>query len=343
MKKKSALVIALIALTFAVVFFLQRSLVIQDAKGFAETNSAPASLINASTTNSALTTTSSVTPALKSNLVQNDREKPEAFQQTIEQKNSPINFYGKVVDQDGNPVSGVTVNVKVRQWYVRSLATFDTDAHIIPIKKETDLSGRLEIHGMEGDVFDVESIQKPGYVLSPKTPNGFGPSSGSLENPVIIKMWKMGEKAQLVDGSKFWGIIPDGRIYTLDLIQGTKVESATAVGDLRVIVNRPSGVSRQDRYDWSFQITPIDGGIIETEDEFMYQAPQDGYTPEYKLQLAASDTKWTYRVKKSFFVKTRGGQNYGRINVEVFAHYQNDGVFSVDYAVNPHGSRNLQP
>ena len=264
-------------------------------------------------------------------------QRAETLRQALEQKNVPIDFYGRVIDQDSNSVSGASVKVYIRHWKL----TDDAVSEPIRTDKITDADGRFEIHGVTGDAVDIEAMQKPGYELSPKFSHSAGPASGSADNPVVYQMWKTGEKAQLVSGNKFWGIVPDGRPYTIDLLLGTKSESGTASGDLRVAVSRPPNVSRKDLYDWSFKITPIDGGILETTDEFMYQAPDNGYAPEYEFQLKASDTNWTHRVKKDFYVRSRG--RYGRINVEVIARYQNEGVFSVGYAVNPAGSRNLQP
>lgn len=341
MKKKSALVIVSIGIIFTLVFFLQRSRLIQGAKSFTGTISVPTLSINSSTTNSTLSVISSTPPVPKLNIIQNDREKTNIIREYMESQNVPIDFFGKITDQDGNPVSGVKVQIKVRHWIVITPAAFGADAKMIPVATETDLSGCFEIHNVTGDGFDVESIQKAGYALSPKTPNGFDPNNGSLNNPVIIKMWKLGDKEQLVTGEKFWGIIPDGRVYTIDLLKGIKAESADAAGDFRIAVSRPAGVSRQDRYDWSFQIMPIEGGIIETEDDFMYQAPERDYASKYDFHLNASETPWTYRIKKKFYTEARG--HFARIDIEVFAHYQDQGVLNISWAINPTGSRNLQP
>jgi hypothetical protein len=279
---------------------------------------------------------------LISNGLNPDRS-PEVIRKYMESQNKTIKFCGKAIDQNGYPLADVSVQATVTHIVVITPAPGGAEYKLIKISKFTDAGGRFEINGETGDGIGIGTMTKSGYLLSPKAPRGFSPESGSYENPVIFNMWKEGDKAQLVTGSKFGGIIPDGRIYTIDLLQGTKVESADAAGDFRLSVRRPMNVARQDRYDWTFQIVPIKGGIIETEDDFMYLAPENGYLPEYKFQLNKSDAKWTDDVKKSFYVRTRDGQNYGRINVEIFAHYQNNGVLSFDWAVNPAGSRNLQP
>ena len=268
-----------------------------------------------------------------------DVEKTNEIVQAIEAKNFPIEFHGKIIDQNGTPIPSVKVIAKVRQWYARP--TYAQAAHFIPIETKTDLDGAFEINDTKGDGFSFESIQKDGYELSAKTYLSSGATGGNLASPVIFKMWKTGEKAQLLGGSQFWNVAPDGKIYTVDLMLGTKTESTNEDGDLKISISRPEGVSRKDRYNWSFKIASIDGGIAESKDEFMYQAPELGYTREFVFNSDTFGTNWAYRVKKDFFVKTRG--HYARINVEVFAYYQNGAAFSFSYAVNPTGSRNLQP
>ena len=263
------------------------------------------------------------------------------LQEGFEAKNIPLNFYGQVLNQDGQPISGAQIRMSGEHvFYLIAQGIASTN---IEMKTLTDSDGRFEWTDAKGDALTVESVEKAGYKLSPNAAHNFAPSSGSFAEPVIFKMWKLGEKAQLVAGDKFWGIIPDGRIYTIDLLQGTKEESANANGDFRISITRPAGVSRQDHYNWSFQITPIDGGIMETEDDFMYLAPELGYAAKFDFLFDTSRSSWTYTVKKSFYIKTRGGQTYGRINIEVFPHYKNQGVLDIKWSVNPNGSRNLQP
>jgi hypothetical protein len=261
----------------------------------------------------------------------------------VDSKNAPINFYGQFIDQNSNPVPGVKIIVAVEQVSAHNPALMELDSKYIDIEKTADDEGRFDILGQTGCGLGVESIQKAGYKTSPNAANHFGPGNGSYYSPSIIKLWKNGEKAQLVEGSEFWGIVPDGRTYTIDLLQGTKVESANATGDLRLSVTRPPGVSRGDRYDWSFQITPLGGGITEVNDEFMYEAPENGYSPQFDFHVMATDPQWTYHPRFNFYVTARGGRVYGRISTEIFAHYQDSGLLRIDYAVNPNGSPNLQP
>ncbi|HTY88032.1 MAG TPA: hypothetical protein VMB80_11245 [Candidatus Acidoferrum sp.] len=262
----------------------------------------------------------------------------ETVQQALSEKNVPINFYGQVIDQGGIPVSGVKVNIYIRHWEL----TQDAMSNPVRLEKETDSDGRFEIHDAMGDAIDLEMLQKQGYQLSPSAQRSYGPSSGALEKPVIIKMWKQGPKERLIGGDKVFGIVPDGRIYTVDLLAGKKLEGEM-IGDLRVAIARPNGVKPRDKYDWSWKIEGVQGGIEETDDEFMYLAPESGYAPEARMELAATDSAWTPLVKKRFFIRSRNGQVYGQMQVEINSIYNDHSVIEIRYAVNPNGSRNLQP
>lgn len=261
----------------------------------------------------------------------------------IEGENSPITFFGKVIDQNGDPVSGVKATATIRQWYVKSPVTLAYGARFIPVEKESDSSGRFEINGKTGDSFGIEFTPKDGYSLSPTTSRGYGTSSGSFENPVIIKMWKEGTKEPLIGGSHVFGI-DSGKIYTLDLLEGKKIEGET-VGDLRVSITRPNDINSREKFSWSFSIEVIGGGLVEAppDDEFMYLAPELGYQPKFEMQFEPKTQNWLGTVKRQFFIRSRNGQVYGRIQMEVIAIYNRHSAIEINYAVNPAGSRNLQP
>lgn len=145
----------------------------------------------------------------------------------------------------------------------------------------------------------------------------------------------------LINGSHVFGM-DSGKIYTLDLIQGKKFVGETS-GDLRVSITRPNKVNSKDRYPWSYSIGAIDGGLIETEDEFTYSAPAAGYQPEISRKFEPTDADWNFDIHKRFYIRTRNGQVYGRIEVVFHSAYNVHSAIEINYALNPNSSRNLQP
>jgi hypothetical protein len=277
--------------------------------------------------------------------------KLEEFVQTYNKShNIPVEFYGQFIDQNGNPIAGVKMNVTIRQQYAVSAIERSSITKEIPLETTSAQDGRLAIRGEKGDSLHIDSIQKDGYLLSPKIEKTYEyvssiePFHFDPQNPVIIKMWKeLPVKEQLIIGSHVFGI-DSGNVYTLDLIQGKKFAGETA-GDLRVTITRPTDAKPGNKYAWSVLIEAVNGGLVEapSDDEFMYLAPASGYEPKFEVELNPNDADWKKEINKWFFVRSRDSQVYGRIQVTVYPIYNVHSAVELNYAINPNGSRNLQP
>lgn len=264
-----------------------------------------------------------------------------------------VEFWGRVIDQNDEPVPGVSVTATITTHQIPSA---DVKPQPTPIYSvSSDSSGLFHFKGRAGRGFTIETMKKTGYVLPPalqnRTNNLFWYNYDQLDpkgfkadgdSPVLFRMWKIGLPDKLIAGEGFYGIVPDGRIYSIDLLSKAKLEG-TSGGDLRVRIRRPESINLGDRgYDWSFEIEGQGGGLILTQDEFMYSAPANGYQSAYGLKFTANDEHWTDQVERRFFLQSRDGKVYARLVVEVFANYRDKAVFSVKYFANPNGSRNLE-
>jgi len=261
----------------------------------------------------------------------------ERLHAEIEAKNVPLDFYGQVIDQDTNPLSGVKIDARVRHWSTESFGS-------IHIEKETDAGGRFDIHGVTGDSIGVEGVGKDGYELEPSTQRNYGAVGGSIENPVVFKMWSTNINAQLITGEKSFQIVPDGSSYFIDLSKGTIAESGT--GDLKVWVKRPDQITYGQRYNWSCELDVVNGGLLAEADasSSMYSAPVDGYTPSFQFEQKIGSGWGDSTGPKRFYVKLSNGQEYGRITIELMAYYtdQIPGMVRLSYAINPSGSQLLR-
>jgi hypothetical protein len=275
-------------------------------------------------------------------IVPSPTNRVEMLKRALESKNVPIDFYGRVVDQDSNSLSDVKIKVSVRHWQM----TASDLSRTIPIERRTDVNGRFKIDGATGDAFDIEYVQKAGYEIEP-TKNSFGSSAGSFENPVVFKMWRSDIKEPLVAGAKFFKLVSDGQNYIIDFIKGEIfLESRGAEGDLSVWINKTEPKVGQ-KYDWSFSIQADSGGLYEESNPYsaMYLAPDGNYTNTFNGSFFASDQHWGNAIAgKRFYINTRNGKMYGRIEIEVYPSYGNtgEGRFWIKYAVNPTGSRILR-
>lgn len=264
-----------------------------------------------------------------------------------------VEFWGKVLDQHDEPVVGAEVTATITTHQIPPSGFKPQPTTIY--SATTDANGSFYIKGRQGRGFTIETMAKAGYVLPPELqtrrgnllwynydhldPKGFKPDRGA---PVVFRMWKLEQPEKLVSGEGFYGIVPDGSVYTVDLLT-QKHAQGEKPGDFRVRISRPPNVKWGARgYDWSWQIESIGGGLVETNDEFMYRAPEGGYQPSYEIRIRSGDAPWSDEVRRRFFLKSRGGAVYARLEVEVLANYRDKAVFSVKYYANPNGSRNLE-
>lgn len=257
-------------------------------------------------------------------------------------ENVPITFYGKVVDQSGQPVEGVKISLLV---VISHLEKYDAQTQ--PVTLETDQKGNFTLNGYIAYGINIVSIEKDGYELSKKVilSYNFGlvPTyTPDRNNPVVFRMWKRGKSEPLVGASKSYKITPDGRPFTIDLLKHEEKPGISPLGDIIVRINRPEKLAPGKKVDWSYSIEAIDGGIIHTNTDFLYQAPETGYEPKYEFFAPATNARWAGWAKEQFYIKSRSGQVYGSLEVEIDTDYDDHAVFKVDCALNPAGSRNLE-
>jgi hypothetical protein len=274
-------------------------------------------------------------------------KKQALLQQVANEQNVQINFYGKVVDQGNNPIVGVKVKMRVRHWDVSLVGPPNAQAQMISLEAETGIDGGFHFNQATGDSLSIEYLKKEDYELSDKTYLHSAPSNGSFDNPVIYKMWKKGTPANLVVFDKDTRIPYDGSPVVFDLLAGTKSTGELSIGDLRVTLRRDPQLrplGSKEKYDWWASIEVLGGGAIKSEEEFMHQAPESGYEPSIKIRKLKTEANWSPNQKVSFYLKSREGQCYGRVTVDFRTDSSRETTgFTVTSALNPSGSRNLQP
>ena len=242
--------------------------------------------------------------------------------------------YGKVVDQNGEPVLDAKVVGNV------DLTFGDSKAY----KTTTDAKGLFHFLGLRGQGLGIE-LEKDGYYFNYMLPSADRPQNylPDPNNPLIFTMWKLRGAEPMVHDKKFYGINPDGRIFTIDLVNKKKIEGTNALGDLRVQIQRPAKIKRGGKFDWSLVITAIGGGVIEvTNASYLYEAPKSGYQQTYEVRMAAANPNWQEQIERAFYIKSRDGKVYGHFHVNIIPNYNDTSVFDMESYVNPAGSRNLE-
>ena len=254
---------------------------------------------------------------------------------------SPIKFYGKVIDENNGAVPGAMV---VFQWT-------DTSANGTSERTVyTGGDGRFELTGVSGKRLGINQLQKDGYYRVNKgAPRSFEYAAFFEENyyqpdpanPVTFRLKKKGDvPLELVVRQALMGITPDGSPHYIDL--ATTRKTSEGKGDIAIRITR-TAPTEVKQYDWEATIEGVNGaGVLESADEFMFEAPEAGYEQTYSYRFRVSDPEWKSQLGRKYFVRARNGQLHGRLELDFIPKYQNSAAIAVHFYVNPTGSRNLE-
>jgi len=204
----------------------------------------------------------------------------------------------------------------------------------------------ISIHGAYKEGYQ---FKQPGYSLrfgtNDATHNSERYYKGTKEKPRIIKMWKIVQPAEEMTHSKdLYGLLKQNQSYTIDIIKGKKYEGVSNRGDLVIEMQRDEpDPSYSKSVGWSYTISVVDGGLIEADDIYQNEAPEDGYQPTWTIsQQIKNPHKLGISRTKKFYVKSRGGV-YSKVYIEFIPYYRKEAaVVEVNAWTNPkRNSRNL--
>jgi len=247
----------------------------------------------------------------------------------------PRSFYGKVIDQDGQPVVGAEVTGNIEE-----LGVLSEGLHTHTFKTESDSNGLFEFVRKTGAPISV-SVKKDGYLLGARGEGYNGPPSEktSSSNRAILTMWKLRGAEPLVGFSIDSQIAYNGTPTTFD----SATQKINPDGDLRVtLVRSPSEVRRSGQgFDWSVKIELIKGGLVAEDDPYPYWAPENGYNPAFAINMSSNNVSWFSHLTQNFYIKNSRGQ-YGRMKANVYTALTPARI-QFDFTINPSGSQNLEP
>jgi hypothetical protein len=266
-----------------------------------------------------------------------EREREELIRSGLDEWRTPIEFYGKVVDQYGDPVEGARVDFSCND---------DSDEGTTNYSRASNNDGIFSIAGIRGKLLVVK-VSKPGYYTSRRNPSSFYYAGGNenflpdAANPVRYLLYKKGQ-VETVDAKDFPGLtrieqlrssgVPKG----IDLLEGRAVpiQNAHLILEFwRENTNRSARV-----YDWRCRFTIPDGGLVETAEEFAFEAPEKGYIEAIEVKMSSEDENWESAIRRKYYIRLPG-ELYG--SVEIYLSGRN-GVFKVRSVINPSGSRNVE-
>jgi hypothetical protein len=246
----------------------------------------------------------------------------------------PINFYGRVVDENKQPVPGAKVEFS---WTDLSQAGSSRAQTI------TDAQGSFSLLNQTGRNLQVR-VSKDGY-YTPKRQQisfdyaGFWEANYLVPDPNKPVLFRIRKKNQgeTLSGGEIRPTLPaNGTPVRFDLLNGGRVSPE---GQLEI-----AAVTNTEQYpprifNWRALILVPSGGLIEYNDEFPFEAPEGGYQPSVEFDMPTNALNWKPLVEKSYFIEFGSPRRYGRIQIRLNGASQKA---SVSYWVNPRGSRNLE-
>jgi hypothetical protein len=250
-------------------------------------------------------------------------------------------FYGKAVDQFGSPVPEATVAASIQ-------VNNGVQVRVDRFSLVTDQAGSFTISGHKGKSLGIW-VTKAGYVIA-TTKTSFVYSllwpeaerhTPDPNSPVVIQMWKLQGAEPLVGIDKRLKLPCSRDPIRLDLLTGRVVADG---GDLKIMVLRPEGViSQQHPQSWSIRLEIINGGFIRTTDEdsrVTYSAPEGGYIEGGDFP----NNNGPDLVDQVFFIKSRGGQIYTKLQLTCRINNQPEGLMSLALrgVANTNRSRNWE-
>ncbi len=247
----------------------------------------------------------------------------------------PINFYGKVVDENEQPVEDAHIKLDWNDQSARGTSYSET---------VSDANGFFSLTGVEGKILGVRP-EKESYYTSLEQ-NRFVFEYAAFweeksyhepdpDKPVIFHLRKKGEAEPLIKRYAQISLPRNGSVVRFDLFEGKQSQA----GQLEL----QAWCSEKDaegKYDWRLIIQVPSGGIKDTKEEFAFSAPESGYAPTLEINMLRNLGKdWKSSVEQQAYVAFGNPVQYTRINFRMTGLGEN---FYMDCWVNPSGSRNLE-
>lgn len=253
--------------------------------------------------------------------------------------NARIEFYGRVIDQEGKPLKGAKVSYKIQmagdlqpQFGLRR-----RDQGAVNTRDD----GTFEILKKKGMNLDISAIELDGYrEAQGGTRRGYSYGSGSVQHapdpsrPVEFLLIDTNVPKPLAKSFKLafeWDAKP----------------VSVAVEDSDVVIvfvpKRNRAPNQIGTFDWSLDLSVTQGEILRMPKDAPLIAPLDGYQKILNYGSLASDPKWSDGFgQESLVFRTQDGK-YGRIELDLYVDREIDSTAAyVTVHLNPSGGRNLE-
>lgn len=245
--------------------------------------------------------------------------------------NTPISFYGKAIDTEGEPVAKAQIFFGALN---KPLTPSDPATRYTTV---SDNSGLFSITGIKGSRLVVR-VEKDGYRTLPSEFEGIYYSNPTpktriptKDNPAVFVLEKLNDSVDLFKERITEKLSLEGNPVSVPIFNGTETLTISLISDY----NRQTYAYSK----WQAAIKLSNGGFLQTEETYNFEAPVEGYDSELEYRVTDESERKAKKIDRSFYFILNNGEYYGRMNLLVSA----AGGFRLEYFVNPSGGRNLNP
>lgn len=256
----------------------------------------------------------------------------------------PATIKGRVIDQFNEPVPDASVKLQWEYFDPNEFYTIRIGTEFVTTNNDGLFSFTVN-HAFDLTMFGVT---RKGYELkqdlSPYYQAGSGQQSlqvNSINEPIIIKMRKLNPTTFLLKSDVAHSFQEPSSLLRYTMIPGLLRKMDPDPGKL----TKPEQndliftVNKTDNGSYTVHIQPIPqiGGSMQVLDDYLYEAPADGYLPEVTLTIRPEDGE----VKKYLYFISRKTPVYSRMTMDMQI-VDNELRFRGDSWTNPYGKRNLE-
>jgi hypothetical protein len=249
---------------------------------------------------------------------------------------TPISFWGRVVDEKGNAVPNAAVVL---------IANDEPYGKGAKYQRTTDSMGLFSITEIHGMSLYVE-VSKDGYYQTAESQGSTiyairGNSDRPVPTPVNPSIFVLRRRGEVVPihyvSARPIKLQKDGAPITINLATGESVPAEQ--GHLRVECwTEDQKKDAQRHYPWRCRVSVVGGGLIKREGDYDFLAPADGYQPHD--DITPSKERWSSAAEREYFIKTVDS-SFARVKVRIRT--GGDHFVVIESYFNPKpGDRNLE-
>lgn len=273
--------------------------------------------------------------------------KQALMRQTLQSRDLPITFHGKIVDQSGQPVEDAEITVHVVQY---SPSAEDLFGRVKVISTKSKRDGSFLIAGEHGREAYVHAVTKTGYASlsvldrqllfspAPNAPVGMPTAA----HPATFVVRKIGDAVPMLKGAGRLDLSANSSNVITRLLRPTEDEMdllGAAVASAGPGLRSAATLS-PDPAVWVIRISGEgEADSILLAAESLYEAPTDGYRAQVTLTVSADAP---YRATNAVLcLKTSSPETYSLVRLSV---RPSNGKCTVHFEsmTNPYGTRTLE-